>query len=348
MNGAAPRFVVGTGRCGSTLLSLMLAEHRDVVSVHEFFTGLDWGRRFAAGDVAAADVVELLSAEQPVTTRVLALGYTTDEIQYPFGAPGARFAPGDPVPWLLVTMLSRLSDRPDDLYREMLAMASGLPSQPMARHYEALFGWLAAQRHRQVWIERSGSSIDYVGELARLWPDARFVHIHRDGHEAALSIRAHPFFRLALAVMYDLFPKDMVEPGGDDTPLIRHVVEHAPPLWCAGRYWSDQVLHGYAALPGLDADQWLDLRFEDLVGDPQPVLARVADFLDLPADDGFEGRAASLVRGAPPSRFGELSPQEQDELRAACRPRRTATAPCSSSPAACWPRTRRAARRRAG
>ena len=67
--------MVGTGRCGSTLLSLMLAEHRDVVSLHEFFTGLDWSRRFADGLVPGPEVAELIGAEQPVTTAVLARGY---------------------------------------------------------------------------------------------------------------------------------------------------------------------------------------------------------------------------------------------------------------------------------
>jgi Sulfotransferase family len=311
------RFVVGTGRCGSTLLSLMLAEHRDVVSIHEFFTGLDGGRRFQSGPVAGARVAELLDEEQPVTTRVLALGYTSDEIRYPFGAPHARWRQGDALPWLLVTMASRLSERPDELHEAMVAFAAGLPEQPMVRHYDALLDWLAHVAGGSVWIERSGSSIDYVSALAELWPGARFVHLHRDGREAALSIRAHPFFRLALALVFDLFPEG---DGDDDTPLIRHVVETPPPLWCAGRFWSDQVLRGYRALPGLDAAQWLDVRFEDLLAAPAEVLSRIAAFFELAPDDDFLARASSLVRGHPPSRFDDLSPVEQDELAEACRP----------------------------
>ena len=36
------RFIVGTGRCGSTLLSRMLACHPAVCSIFEFFNGLDF------------------------------------------------------------------------------------------------------------------------------------------------------------------------------------------------------------------------------------------------------------------------------------------------------------------
>lgn len=309
------RFVVGTGRCGSTLLSLLLAEHPEVVSIHEFFTGLDWGRRFVPGPVSGAALADLLAAEQPVTTQVLAMGYTTDEIQYPFGAPEARYAAGDPVPWLLVTMLGRLSDRPDELFDDLLAWATARPEVPLAEHYPALFAWLADRCGGSIWIERSGSSIDYLGDLIDLYPDARFVHIHRDGREAALSIRAHPFFRLALAILFDLFPDD-----GSEEELIRHVVETPPPLWVAGRYWSDQLLRGYRHLGRLDRDQWLDVRFEDLVVAPERELARIAAFFELPEDEDWAARAAERVSGLPHPRADELTAEQQAELADACRP----------------------------
>jgi hypothetical protein len=44
------------------------------------------------------------------------------------------------------------------------------------------------------------SSLDYVGDLSRLFPAARFVHLHRDGREAALSMREHHAFRLAICM----------------------------------------------------------------------------------------------------------------------------------------------------
>src|SRR4029079_14044254 len=89
-------------------------------------------------------------------------------------------------------------------------------------------------------VERSGSSIDYLGDLASLYPNARFVHIHRDGHEAALSIRSHPFFRLGVAILMDLFPE-----SDDAEAAVTEVIETAPPCWAVGRYWSDQVLRGF-------------------------------------------------------------------------------------------------------
>jgi hypothetical protein len=309
------RFVVGTGRCGSTLLSLMLAEHRDVVSIHEFFTGLDWSRRFAPGAVDGPALAELVGAEQPVTTAVLARGHTSEEIRYPFGSPQANYRPGDRVPWLLITMLSRLTDDPEPLYADLVAFAATLPPAGLAEQYRALFTFVTERVGGEVWIERSGSSLDYVGELAALFPESRFVHIHRDGHEAALSIRSHPFFRLGVAIFMDLFPE-----GDDEDEVIDAVVSTSPPLWAVGRYWSDQVLRGFRSFATMDPQRILDVRFEDLLARPTEVLASIASFFEIGTDRSFPPRAAALVGRPPRTRFDALDGDEQDELRAACRP----------------------------
>jgi hypothetical protein len=309
------RFIVGTGRCGSTLLSLMMAEHTNVVSLHEFFTGLDWGRRFQPGAVDGLDFADVIGAEQPVTTEVVRRGYTSDEICYPFGDERARYRRGDPVPWLLVSMISRLTPDPDPVFDELLEWARERQLATMAEHYRALFSWMAARSGGSAWIERSGSSLDYLEALVGEFPDGRFVHIHRDGHEAALSIRDHRFFRLGVALFMDLFPPDL-----DRDAQVTHAIETAPPLWAVGRYWSDQVLRGYRALPALDRAQYLAIRFEDLVTRPAEIVGQVATFLDLPVDSRFAERAAGLVRGPPPERFGSLTPDEKDELGRACLP----------------------------
>ena len=48
------RFIVGTGRCGSTLLSRMIRENPQVVSLFEYFNGLDVRRRFSKAPMSGA------------------------------------------------------------------------------------------------------------------------------------------------------------------------------------------------------------------------------------------------------------------------------------------------------
>ena len=322
------RFIVGTGRCGSTLLSRMLAEHPDVCSIFEFFTGLDWGRRFAEGPVAAADFTELISRPQPVIDAVLRRGYSVEEVTYPFGV--GRFARGDSMPWILVSMLPRLADDPDGLFEEVVSFAQRLPEQPLRQHYRALFEWLAARGGRHHWIERSGSSVDYLASLYALFPEARVVHIHRDGREAALSMREHHAYRVPISLMYDapvasgrrpseLGAIDFTAPARPDDP-ISQILASRPPVEAFGRYWSDQVIRGADALAHADPATLLEVRFEDVIVKPKDVMHAIAAFFGLEERVGWLARSAGLVRGIPPPRFGQLTETERTILDAATLP----------------------------
>jgi hypothetical protein len=315
---APARFVVGTGRCGSTLLSRMLGMHERVLNLSEVFTGLDWGRRFAPGTWTGAEVVELLTTPSPIIDSVVGRGYDVEEVTYPFDRPGARYERGDAMPWIAVATLGHLADDVDGLLDEVVAFLRARPDSPVERHYRALFGWLAERSGATGWVERSGSSVDYVGGLVELFPEARVVHLVRDGREVALSMRNHPAYRMAVQLVYGVMPEG-VDPA-DEEAVVDGWLHGQPPVELYGRYWSDQLAKAAPALAALDADRLLTVRFEEVVDDPADWMARMADFLGLPEDAGFAARAAALVRGRPPTRFGELAPDDRSALAAAVAP----------------------------
>jgi hypothetical protein len=316
------RFIVGTGRCGSTLLSQMLAEDPEVLSIFEFFNGLDVTRRFRTLPVSGPEFAALISAEQPFVTAVLRRGYPVPEITYPFG-PVSRFQRSDPLPWILVSALPRLTRDPDRLFDATVAFATRLPTQRLSSHYRALFDWLVVANEREFWIERSGSSIDYLGGLHAFFPEARFLHIHRDGREAALSMREHHAYRLPIAILY--------QPGGppefdlhanpDPRDPISRILASRPPAEYYGRYWSDQIANGLRAIESILPEHICQIRFEELVSEPRRVLGEICEFFGLAAGRGdWIERAAARVRGVPPLRAPQLDAEERSRLDAACRP----------------------------
>ena len=324
------RFVVGTGRCGSTLLSRMLGECPAVASLFEFFNGLDMTQRFSTAEMSGAAFAEFISQPHPFVTMVLSRGYDVPEIVYPFG-PDSRFARSDGLPWILVSMLSRLCEQPDVLYDETLAFARELPTRPLCEQYRALFEWLAERTGRSVWIERSGSSIDYVASLKACFPEARFVHIHRDGPETALSIREHHAFRLAVTLSTAHLRGDArslaelgeLEPGRapDANDAISRQLRIRPEAQHFGEFWSRQLERGMPMLDALPPDERLDLRFEDLIHSPREQLERICGFFEIDAARAaWSERAAELVRGMPPARAPGLAAAEREALAAACAP----------------------------
>jgi len=323
------RFVVGTGRCGSTLLSRMLAASPQVLSVFEFFNGLDVARRFGAEPVAGAQVAELISQEQPFLSAVLRRGYAVPEVVYPFDR--GRYRREDPLPWVLVSLLPRLVDDPDALFDESVAWLAERGRLPIVEHYRALLDFWVQRLGRELWVERSGSSLDYVDALATAFPEARFVHLHREGPEVALSMRGFAAYRLPVAVMYDVATERgmplaelgdfdlQAAPRGDDA--VSQILASPPPVEVFGRYWSDQIERGSDALARLDPARVLSLRFEQLAEEAAPQLRRVADFFEIDSQrDSWISRAAALTRGMPPRRLAKLAPDARARLLEACEP----------------------------
>lgn len=303
----------------------MLSQNPRLLNLFELFSGIDQFFRFRRDPVGGAELASRLREDHPMLTMVLRRGYEVPEVVYPFGSPGARYGPDDAIPWALAIAIPRITDAPDALFDELLAWVEALPTQTLSCHYRAICDWLTRRLGRECWVERSGSSIDYLGELREFFPDARFVHIHRDGREAALSMREYPVLRLAVAVMYGLLGEIEYSHDGlvalekSDPDAIDRLLETRPPIELYGRYWSDQIRRGHAAMEGLAPEAFLDVRFEDLVVRPREVIARIAGFLEIGAEDEWIGRAVALVRGLPERRHPSLDPDEQERLDAACR-----------------------------
>lgn len=325
------RFIVGSGRCGSTLLSLMLAQHPRVLNLSEFFNGLDMATRFEKNEISGSQFSDRIGVDQFVVPAVMRRGYEVEEVVYPFDAPGSRYKPGEVLPWLLVTFLPRISADPDHLLDRALSVARSAVPQSPAQHYRSFFEFLGETTGRDCWIERSGSSIHYFPDLYKTFPKARFLHLHRDGREVALSMREHHAYRLPICLMYDaplddgsriadLGPIDFEgQPDGQD-PISRILSSRPSPEYF-GRYWSDQIQAAIPTLQTLGSDQLLTLAFEDLVRSPRKFLPLIADFFDLPsAAPNWVDDAAGLIHGIPRPRYGQLSAQEKAPLDAACQP----------------------------
>ncbi|MET0984539.1 MAG: sulfotransferase [Steroidobacteraceae bacterium] len=154
-------------------------------------------------------------------------------------------------------------NNPEKLFDDMIAFALRQPTRGTADQYRTLFAWLCERYEKVAWIERSGATLRYFDEQRRTFPDAKYVHIHRDGVSAALSMREHNWFILAahfdeqLPTMDEL-KRAILEPSNsDDDPITRFYTKDKPPLEQFARMWARQIARGFREFVHLDRDQYL-------------------------------------------------------------------------------------------
>jgi len=116
------------------------------------------------------------------------------------------------------------------------------------------------------WAEKSPEHALYLPVIKRYIPDALFVHIIRDGRDAALS----------------LVNFDRIQP---------YFFEGENKLVSRGVYWSWIVQKARAAGRRMGRDYY-ELRYEDLVEKPHETLAKLGDFIGHDLDYDRIQRAA--------------------------------------------------------
>lgn len=339
---ATPIFVVGTGRCGSTLLSNLIREHQWIASISEFYSlASDLGARFPelfpSEPLDGAELWQLIGIGYPRSNLMIRHDVAMPEVIYPYRDGSARFNRETGVPVVLQATLPHLSDTFDSLYDELGEFVRSLPRAPARTQYQALFTWLQERHGRKVWIERSGGIFNIMQQIYDTFPEGKYVHIVRDGRNTAISMNVHRGFRM---FVLGQFLSDClgVDPyySDDRTRLNRIPRQYRAflpenfqaesfdrfrfPLSMMGRLWSGQILRGLEVLDKVPADHLLTIRYEDLVSQPRGELTRLAEFLgdDFVHQDWLD-RCAPLVRPAG-SQWEVLPEKEQATLMAACQP----------------------------
>lgn len=335
-NRQVPLFIVSTGRCGSTMLSRMLALHPEVASLSEVFTSL-FPYTFLRDPCDGPNFWHMLSASRlnhKIWLRLLERGIAIDEFRYPLARLDRYRETG--IPPLLTMTLPELTNDPEALHEELRVFVEAQPMAKLGPQYLLAFDWLAKRFNRRIWVERSGSSLGFLEALVHFFPDARYVHMYRDGREMALSASKFPPMRLSMIsrdfqaavgkTLYDKIPpKDVPRLPKEYHPLlapnfdIDAYLRLSLPIERFGVTWSN-MLGRLPLLAKLPPGRVMHLRYESILEDPATELRRFIQFLDPTLEqDEWLKKAIPLVRPNPP-KWTKLPADERTRLEAACAP----------------------------
>jgi putative sulfotransferase len=333
MSGNPLTIIVGTGRCGSTMLSEMVSAHQDALGLSEFFVCLS-PDAFPREHMDGARFWEILSRPRLKPNTLIAQGLPAPEFEY-VRRPG-RF-PAGRIPAVSLVTLPGLTTDPDGLYDELESVVPRWTKAPVSDQYYRVFNWLCSRLGRHVVVERSGGSLRFLPDLVRCFPEARFVHMYRGGPDCALSMSRHPSFRLAamLDKMHGYLGVDPFHrPSADHAGMVpaelrpflpdrfdaQALRDEPIPLKSFGAFWSYQLIAAAEVLSTLRPDRLLSLRYESVLADPRTELARFATFACLPDPSGWAGTAAGLIDRSRPGAVAALPPAQREELERACAP----------------------------
>jgi hypothetical protein len=124
----------------------------------------------------------------------------------------------------------------------------------------AVFVAYAARRGKPRWGDKTPAYMRYVDLLERVFPDARYVHLIRDGRDCALSFLGMP----------------------DEAPT--RTWAHPEDVRGFACQWVSEIRAARALGRRVGAGRYLEVRYEDLVDEPAVVVERVCGFASLPFD----------------------------------------------------------------
>ena len=329
-----PVIVLGSGRCGSTMVSDVLNRHPRVLSLSEFFSSVGMGA-FRFRRVTGRRMWDSYG-RQSARSRLL-LREDSDEVLYPFDDPGARFGRHD-VPPIMGVTLPHLGDRAVALFDELAPMVLSQPRQPPAAHFRCLFEWLCERLDRSVWVERSGGSLMFGYRLVDEFPDARVIHVYRDGRNTAISMSRHYVFRTVAATVLalrrwgvDVNASMARGKRWDNAGLWLEALtsrffnpERLPydqlTLSDFAAFWSAMIERAHRMFGHFPPERLLNVRFEEVLADPEAQTRRIIRFISPSLEDEAWLREAARIPRPSRARFKQLGAEELALLTEGCRP----------------------------
>jgi len=157
----------------------------------------------------------------------------------------------------------------------------------------ALFEKNAKEEGKLRWGDKTPYYVMHIPKLLEWFPGAQIIHLIRDGRDVALSLfgRRHDF-----SVYNSAF---------------------------AAEYWESYVERGQEYGASLSSEQYYEIRYEDLLSDPNSSMKKLCDFLGEPYSETIFKTSNEEVLGVnqTPLVHQQLKPDNAGKWRAQMAPR---------------------------
>ena len=247
VSGSDVVFLLGAGRSGTTLLYKLLSLHPDIAYISNYenrlrFLPVGWLHRFIKRRMdlklgAWFNRGNAYFIRRPLFKKIIP---TPVEGEPVFARCGLPLTPGEN-------------------YFANDAVAHALRSRfsTIKKHFGA-----------KVFLSKRTANNRRVNVLRRIFPDAKYIHLIRDGREVAHSLERVEWWDDHVLFWDGRTPRDL-ERAGDEKVIV-----------CA-RNWVMEVAELENSLASIEENQIFTLHYESLLRDPISQLGAILDFLGL-------------------------------------------------------------------
>jgi len=215
-----PIFIIGCPRSGTTLLANMLNRHSQIASGTEthFFDFVS-RRNYNWKEFTLTSFTQLL-AESRIQDFIQAAGISKEKL------------------------IKNYKQDPQSKYQSTLEIDQFYKKEV----FDILMNSFLDSRSKTRLCENTPQHLYYVEEILTLYPQAKFIHLIRDGRDTTRSLMQMPW-----------------RPNG---------------LLNNARFWVQNLKEASKVINKLGTDSILEIRYEELVLKPEDSLKQICDFLE--------------------------------------------------------------------
>lgn len=189
--------------------------------------------------------------------------------------------------------------------------------------YKQVYGWLMRiyGEGGLTFCEKTPRNCFIIPFLYKVFPDARFINIIRDGRDVALSYSKKPWLQAASSdsgklepggYPFGAYPRYWVEPQRREE--FQSTTDIHRCIWA----WRRHLESALKAQENLPPDQYLEIRYEALVSNPKTEGERLLNYLDI-RDIKSRQKFEAMITNANQDSIGnwknELSAEQLDKIQ---------------------------------
>jgi hypothetical protein len=176
----------------------------------------------------------------------------------------------------------------------------------------AIYRHLAEQKGKHYCGDKTPDYGFYMVMLQHLWPGSRFVHLVRDGRDAAVSMSRHGGFQQMVSLgVHNWCPVAFNEYYRTGS-CRRRVRSAARRIWTVFtrqsrtahltayiELWDSRIRRIADEATRLQDGTYIEVKYEDLVEDAKGALSRICTFAGLPCEDEWMTAATTMINSSP-------------------------------------------------